>query len=185
MLGTVQEHPQIVPINPEIATHFILIAFFEKNLAEQAAVLFGQFFQNLSNLALHLFCRDSSHDVHRWRGKVLLFLIFQRGVARRRPILLQQDIVADRVHKGPKTLGLANAAFTAQSEKDSGKGFLAHVLDGLRRMEARAELQLNQFAEISHKMFLRAEVSFTETLDIGFVKGLELQGVAPRPLEWQ
>jgi hypothetical protein len=34
-------------------------------------------------------------------------------------------------------------------------------------------------------MFLRAKVPFTKTLNVGFVKRLELHRKAPQVLEWQ
>src|SRR5947209_882388 len=92
--------------------------------------------------------------------------------------MLQQDVVAQAVDEGPQALGLPDAALAAQGGKDPHECFLPNILDGLRRMQPGTQLELDQFAEISDKMLLRAEVSCSKTLKVGFVKGLELQGPA-------
>src|SRR5690348_1752044 len=91
--------------------------------------------------------------------------------------MFPQNVVADGVHKRAQTLRLTNPAFAAQSGKNAGKGLLPHILDRMRRRQARTKLELNQFAEIRNEMFLRAKVSRTETLQVGLVKRLELQGL--------
>ena len=62
-----------------------------------------------------------------------------------------------------------------QSIENPAEGFLADIFNGLRRRQARAQFELNQFAEIRDKVLLRPEISGAEALYIGFVKGLELQ----------
>ena len=96
--------------------------------------------------------------------------------------MLEQDVVAHGVDEGAEAVGLAQFA-AAQRHKNARKGFLADVFHGLRGIHARAQFQLDQFAEIGHEMFLRPEVSFAKTLNVGFVKRLELQELAPRFVE--
>ena len=43
----------------------------------------------------------------------------------------------------------------------------------------------DQLGEIGHEMFLRPEVSVAKTLDVGFVKRLEFQELAPQVVKWQ
>jgi hypothetical protein len=98
--------------------------------------------------------------------------------------VLEQNVVAHRVHESAEALGLADFS-AAQRGKHASEGFLPDVFNRLRRMQARAQFQLDQLAEIRHEMFLCPEVSCAKTLDVGFVKRLELQGPASRVLEWQ
>jgi hypothetical protein len=91
--------------------------------------------------------------------------------------VFEQDVVAHGIHEGAKTFGLADFS-AAQRDEDSGEGFLPDVLNSLRRIQARAQLELNQLAEVRHEMFLRSKISRTETVDVGFVKRLEFQSRA-------
>jgi hypothetical protein len=179
LLGTVQKHPQIIAIDAEVAANLIFVPFFKKNLPQQAAVFFGQLFENLADLSLQLLRHHGTQNVDVRRGKVLVFFIFQRTVALRRPVMLQQNVVADGVHESSQPLWLTNATLAAQCDENTGKSLLAHVLDGLRRIQTGTQLQLDQFAEISHEMFLDAEISSTKALDVGLIEGLELQGRGP------
>jgi hypothetical protein len=74
---------------------------------------------------------------------------------------------------------MANTALAAQRDENTGKGFLPHILDRLRRIQTGTQLQLDEFAEVGHEMFLDAKIPSSEALDVGFIEGLELQGLAP------
>jgi hypothetical protein len=91
-----------------------------------------------------------------------------------RAVMLKQDVVAHRVYEGAEAIGLADLA-VPQSGEDPGKGLLPYIFNRLWRIEARAELELDQFGEIRDEMLLRAEVSRLKTFNVGLVKGLELQ----------
>src|SRR5208337_4504574 len=73
----------------------------------------------------------------------------------------------------------------AQSHVKSGEGLLAHILDGFPRLQPRAQFHLDQRGEIHAKMLLRAKVSCPQPLDVGFVKGVKLQELAPGIGKWQ
>ena len=69
-----------------------------------------------------------------------------------------------------------NTALIAQCGEDAHECFLAHIFDRLWRVQAGTQFELDQFAEIGDKVLLRAKVSCAETVKIGLVEGLELQG---------
>ena len=64
------------------------------------------------------------------------------------------------------------------SDLNAGKSFLAHILNGFWSSQAGAQLQLDQFAEISDKMLLSPEITGTKTLHVGLIKSLKLQALA-------
>lgn len=92
--------------------------------------------------------------------------------------MLEQNVVTHRVHEGAKALGLAHFS-AVQGGKNAGERLLADVFNRLRRTQPRAQLELDQLAEIGHEMFLRPKVSRTKTFDVGLVKRLELHELAP------
>src|ERR1700722_16126217 len=120
--------------------------------------------------------------MHCDRREILLLFIFQRTVAGRGAVVFEQDVVTHGVDEGAEPVRLTKLS-AAQSDENPGKGFLAYVFNRLRRMQPGAKLELDQLTEVRHEMFLRAKVSRTESFDIGFVKRLELQGLAPRVAE--
>lgn len=95
--------------------------------------------------------------------------------------MLQQNVIAHGIHEGAEAIRLADFS-AAQGSEDASKGFLSNVLNRLRGMQTGSQFELDQLAEVRHEMFLRAEVSRTEALYIGFVKGLQFQEPAPQVL---
>ncbi len=98
--------------------------------------------------------------------------------------MLQQNVIADGVYERSQAVGLKNLA-VAQGHKKTGKGFLTDILDGFRRLQAGAQLDFDQRAEVGGKMLLRAEVSGPQAAKVGVVKGLKLQVLAPHILKCQ
>src|SRR3974390_2670909 len=96
--------------------------------------------------------------------------------------MLQQNVIADRIDERPQAVGLKNLAI-AQSHKESGKRLLPHVFDGLRGLQARAQFDLDQRAEVGREMLLDPEVTCSQPAEIGFVERVELQALAPHCLE--
>ena len=85
-----------------------------------------------------------------WTNRGSLFI--KRVAACRLAIVLQQNVVADRIHKGPKPVRLAQRTFLADRQKHTRKGLLANVLDGLRRAQTRPQLQVQQL--VDHHTFI-------------------------------
>ena len=57
--------------------------------------------------------------------------------------MLKQHVVAESIHEGAEALGLTDTALAAQGGEDAHEGFLAHILNGLRRMQAGTQLDLD------------------------------------------
>jgi predicted DNA-binding protein (UPF0251 family) len=175
LFGAVQEDAQVIAVDAKVAANGILVALFEENFAEKPAVALGHLLEDLPNLLCHLLVGDSAQHVDVGGGKVPFFVVVEGIVPGVCPVVLEQNVVAHGVHESTEAVGLADLSVT-QGDEYAGECFLAYVLNRLRGIQARAELELNQLAEVGDEVFLRSEVSRLQALNIGFVKGLELQG---------
>src|SRR5271163_4830399 len=95
-----------------------------------------------------------------------------------RTIVLQQDVVANRIHKRSQSLGVEDFAIAQRSIK-SYKRFLAYIFDRFARLQSRTQLQLNQRAEVRAKMLLGRKVSGPQALKVRSVEGVKLQVLSP------
>jgi hypothetical protein len=89
--------------------------------------------------------------------------------------MLEQDVVAHRIDVRSQTVCLPQAVFTSQDCKNPRKNFLPYVVNCLKCSDTRAQLELDELAEIRHKMVLSPEVARPEPLQIGLIKLIELQ----------
>src|SRR5579883_549768 len=180
LLGAVNEDAQVVAIDAKVAANLVLVALFQEHLAKDAAVAFGQIVKDLAHFLFHLPGRHGTEYVDCRVGNLVGCLVFKRASAGRSAVLLKQNIVADRIDEGTEPLRLANAFRAAQDREEACKRFLANIFDGLWTTQADTQLQLNQFAEIRNKVFLRAEVAGAKTLQVRRIEGLKLHGLASR-----
>ena len=61
---------------------------------------------------------------------------------------------------------MPQSAVLAQDGEDAGKGLLAHILDGLRGLQAGAQLELEQCRKIADEVLLRPVVTGTEVINV-------------------
>src|SRR4029077_4588871 len=99
LLGSVKQDPEVVTVHPKFAADLIFIPFLQVDRADQAAVALGQSLENLRDFCLHLFGRNRAQHVDDGIRKILLWLAFERTVARGSAIVLEQHVVADRIHE--------------------------------------------------------------------------------------
>ena len=180
-----QQDAQILAIDAKIAADFIFVALLQKDFTQNPPVALGHLLENLANFLGHFMGIENSGKVHGKGWNLVLIVIRLQGIeAHVGAVVLEQNVVANRIHKGAQTLGMKNLP-RSEGRIKSGKSFLTDIFDSVGRAQPRSELQMNQFAEINPKMFLRPEVSCSEALDIGFVKGVKLQERPPRVGKWQ
>jgi len=172
------EHTQVIAVDAKISAHLVFVALFQEYFAQNAPVAFGQIVEDVPNFCCHLPGGYGPEDIDDGVGQFLGSLVLERADAGRSPVLLQQDIVADGIHKSAKAFRLTDSFGAAQGSEKAREGFLADVFDGLRTPQAGAKFELDQLAEIGNKMLLRAKVSGTKTLQIRRIKGLKLQELA-------
>lgn len=184
MLGAMQQYPEIIAVNTKVAAYFVLVTLLEENLAQQSPIAFRKLLQYLPDFLFRLFRREDAEEIGTFVGNVRLSLIIQRIEPGARPIMLEQDVVADGVHERTQTLWLQDFSLT-QGQKKSSESFLTNVLDRFRRLQARTQFDLDQCAEIGAKMLLSTIVSGSQTLEVRLIKGLELQKTAPWTMKWQ
>src|SRR5579862_5756359 len=161
LFGAMQQHSQVIAVNPEFPAYFILVQLFEENGAQDSPVALRHLIEDFANLLLHLTGSDGAQHVDHRIGEVGLRIIVNRGSERVCAIVLQQDVIADRVDEGSQTFRLAEAARRPKRSQDARESLLPDILDGLWRLQASAKFELNQFAEISDKMLLCPEIPGT------------------------
>src|SRR5580704_6109887 len=86
-----------------------------------------------------------------------------------------QHVVANRIDESAKALRLVDAFF-GEHTQHAGEGLLLDVFDGGKGTKAFAQLQPNQFAEVSHKVRLGAAIAGTKAIQVGSVEILKLHG---------
>src|ERR1700722_7260616 len=60
--------------------------------------------------------------------------------------------------------------------KDANKRLLTYVVNALKRVQPRTQLDQQQFAEIGDKMLFGSHIAPTEPLQVGFIKAEEFHG---------
>ena len=84
--------------------------------------------------------------------------------------MLQKNVIADRIDKGPKTVRLAQSISLRRVENTLRKRLLAHVLNGLGRLEPRTKFQMEQFGKITDKMLLGSQIPGAQILDVACIE---------------
>ena len=75
-----QQHSQVVTVNPEIPADVIFIAFLEKDFAQQPSITLWQLVDQLAYFLLHLLSSQGSQKVDRLGRKILIFLTLSREI---------------------------------------------------------------------------------------------------------
>ena len=179
-----QQDSEVVAIYAKVTADGIFVTLFQKNFPQKPAIPFRHVVENLLNLFPHLLGGNGTEDVYIGGGNLRLLFVVEGIGPGSAAIVLEQDIVAHGINEGPEAFGLADLALP-QGGKNTGESLLPNVFNGLRRVQARAQLQLDQFTEIRNEMLLGSEISGVKTLDIRLVKRLELQESPLADDEWQ
>jgi hypothetical protein len=95
------------------------------------------------------------------------------------PIVFQQNVITNRIHKSSQPISLSNATFSAQQAKHSDEGLLTHIFDRLVGAQSGAQLQPDEFTEIAHEMGFDSSITRSKFFDIGCVKREELHAPFP------
>lgn len=170
-----QQYAQVVAVYPEVVADLIFVTLLEEDFAEQPAVTLRHLVEDFADFMRHLLVCNSAEHIHVGGWEVALLFVIERIVTGRSAIVLEQYVVAHGIDEGPEAIGLPDLS-VAQGGKDTGESFLAHIFDSLWRVQTGTQFELDQFAEIRDEMFLRPEVSCLKTLNVSFIKRLELQG---------
>jgi hypothetical protein len=86
-------------------------------------------------------------------------------------------MVTDRIDERTERGGVANALFPAKQDEDTGERLLAYVLDGVLGIQARAQLQVDQFTEVTDEVLLSVGIPFAEIFEVNIIEFLELQAI--------
>jgi hypothetical protein len=84
-------------------------------------------------------------------------------------------VIASGVDKRAEPLRLAQSSIAAKDRKDPREGFLAYVLDCMRRLEPGTKLQPEQFGEVAEEMFLSFALPGAKAFYIFRIERVELQ----------
>lgn|SRR5579871_364415 len=155
-----EQNSQVIAVNAKVAADVVLVALFEEHFAQQAAIALRHFVENLADFLRQLLTGDRPQDIDA-EGREVLFLIFvKRAVARGRPVMLEQDVVAHRVDKRAEAIGLAELS-GLQRREYACEGFLSDIFNRLRRMQPGTQFELDKLAEIRDEVLLRPEIAGT------------------------
>src|SRR6266700_6588292 len=99
----------------------------------------------------------------------------QRNVLRARAVILEQHIIADRIHERPQPLRLTDPTRRAQRADYPRKGLLSDVVHNFGSQKTCSKLDLNKFGEIRNKMAFRGRIAFPEPTYVGFVERKKFQ----------
>ena len=138
VFGTVDQHTQIVASDAETTADVIFRLLFQKDGSENGSVSFGKSFEDFSHgnssfLGYGLFF-DADHLVRHFK-----MLGFQRNILVTSAIMLEKNMVADRIDIGAEPGGFADAAVGANRAKHAGKRLLAQIIDRIGSQKARAK----------------------------------------------
>jgi len=176
LLCAVEQNPKVFAIDPKFAANLLAIALVKEYSFQERSISGGHTEQDLSNLDLDLTgngdCMRVCSGGCRFHCTFLVEGFASGGCA----VVLEEDVVADRVYEGTEAFRLAQGAGLSEAGKDPRERFLTHVLDRLRGLEPRAKLQMEQFSEVAYEMLLGAEVPSAEIFDVRRVKRVKLQG---------
>src|SRR6266700_5836946 len=98
-------------------------------------------------------------------------------------VVLSQHVPADGQNKRTEFPRLPYF-LVSQGLKNSNKRFLLHVLDGFTGLESRTEGSLHYGSKVLVKVLPRKEVAPLKATAVFFVKGVELQQLAPGARKW-
>src|SRR5882724_3567540 len=99
----------------------------------------------------------------------------QRNVLQARAVILEQHIIADRIHERPQPLRLTNPTLRAQRTDYPRKSLLPKVVHNFGSQKTCSKLNLNEFGEILNKMAFRRRIAFSEPTQVGFVERKKFQ----------
>lgn len=171
-LGTVQQHAQVVAIDPHFAADLVLISLFQKDLLEDLAVALGQLGQYLLDLLLRIFGDEAAIHINVFVGRIeSLFETFGAGGGAK---LLKQDVVADGIDESSEAFGIIQTLLAFQDDKDTGEGLLADVVDDVLLQIAGPELNKDKFAEIGNEVLLCNGIVCSKALHVSFVECVQL-----------
>ena len=72
----------------------------------------------------------------------------------------------------------------AQGRVEASESFLADVFYGLAGLESRTQFDVDEFAEVGAKVFLRTKVACAQAFNVGFIEGVKLQERPPGVGKW-
>lgn len=157
----------------KIAAHLVFTALLKEQSLQQAAVFFREFIENVPNPLLHLPQGDGVGDANGSVGDGIDKSVSSRNLPALQSIMLVQDIVANRIDEGSEAFRLMDASFGEQPQ-NTREGLLPNVFDGRNRPQTPVHLQPNEFAEVSHKVLLGAEIAGTKPIHVGAIEILKL-----------
>ena len=182
LLGAVEEDAEIFAVHIKFLTDFVAVALVEKDGFEEGAVAERQAEKNFADFLFDLAGRDDVEGVSAGGGQLRPAFYVQRlVVGAGGAVVLGENVIAYRIDESSEAFRLAEAAVFAKDGENAGKGLLADVFNGLRGLEAGAELELEKLSEIGDKVLLGLTVARTETLDISSIERLEFQIQLRRP----
>lgn len=167
------KNSEVLAVDAKIQAYLVLVALLEEQGFHQATIFFRKFVENLPNFPLHLSSDEPVGGADAGVGNGGNESVVSRNLAARRSTVLPQHIGANRVDEGPKPFRMADA-FCGEDAQDPNEGLLPDIFDGSGRTQAPADLQPDQFAEVSDEVFLGATIAGTKPIQIGFVEVLKL-----------
>lgn len=160
-----QEDAEVARLDAERAADRVFILFFEKDHTEDGAVAFGQFFEDPLHQLLAFPVDDRGFDVDARVGRIGSVFGNLR-MARLAAQMFEHDVLADGVDEGGEALGMVETATGADDADHAQQGFLAYVLDQLRRADFGAQLQPDDVGEVPREVGFRGGVGVAEAGEV-------------------
>jgi hypothetical protein len=169
----VQQHAQILAPDAELAAHRVFVPLVQKDCLKDLAVPLRKLSKQGSHVSEALFGNEFRFH-SRARTPKVCSLVIQLGGAALLAEVLEDDVIADRVHISAKPLRLVESGALPQRPEHAEKNLLAKVLHILRRPETRAQLNEKQAGEIVHEVLLSLRVAVGKAPDILPIKSEKL-----------
>src|SRR5207245_8925872 len=97
------------------------------------------------------------------------------NVLQARAVILEQHIIADRIHERPQPIRMPDPALRAQRTNYPRKSLLPKVVHYFGSQKPCSKFNLNEFREILNKMAFRRRIAFPEPSHVGFVERKKFQ----------
>jgi hypothetical protein len=171
----VKQDAEIASIDAQLPAHFVLVPLFEQNSSQDAAVLGGEFSNQGPDSLLGLAGKQLAFQVHRGVPPFRHMLV-ELSCPALLAVVLEDQIVADRVHEGAKPLRMPHPGSLAKRAQDAQEHFLPEFFHLPGGPQAEAQLDEEQGLEIADEMLFGGGVSVGESADVAGVEGEKLDG---------
>jgi len=172
VFGAVEQHSQVIAVHAKHTTDLIFALFVQEDGAKQLLVFFWQLSKHAANVLVGLPGDQQTFQIQHLIGPSQV-KVLQRLAARARAVEFHQDIVADGVDEGAKTLRLPYASLLAESSDNTAERFLTKLVNGIGSQQAGAQLTPQALFKLGDKELILHWIASAQPLHIHTVESEE------------